>query len=94
MLTLSVDIALSRVSGTGRMCISALPSLLRGIGLPAAVSPSINQSINNPSISQSVSQSVSLSAYPPINQMVLLMVIAAEASHCNSAHVTHLYAFG
>ena len=37
MLTLSVEMALSRVKGTGRICISALPSLLRGIGLPAAV---------------------------------------------------------
>jgi hypothetical protein len=36
MLILSVEMALSRVIGTGRMCISALPSLLMGIGLPAA----------------------------------------------------------
>ena len=35
-LTLSVEMALSRVSGTGSTCISALPSLLNGIGLPAA----------------------------------------------------------
>ena len=35
-LTLSVDMALSRVRGTGSTCISALPSLLSGIGLPAA----------------------------------------------------------
>ena len=36
MLILSAEMALSRVIGTGRMCISALPSLLMGIGLPAA----------------------------------------------------------
>jgi len=36
MLILSVEMALSKVMGTGRMCISALPSLLMGIGLPAA----------------------------------------------------------
>lgn len=36
MLTLSVEMALRRVKGTGRMTISALPSLLIGMGLPAA----------------------------------------------------------
>lgn len=36
MLILSVEMALSKVMGTGKMCISALPSLLMGIGLPAA----------------------------------------------------------
>lgn len=35
-LTLSVEMALSRVRGTGSTCISALPSLLSGMGLPAA----------------------------------------------------------
>lgn len=35
-LTLSVEMALSRVRGTGSTCISALPSLLSGIGLPPA----------------------------------------------------------
>ena len=36
MLILRVEMALSKVMGTGRMCISALPSLLMGMGLPAA----------------------------------------------------------
>lgn len=35
-LTLRVEMALKRVRGTGRTCISALPSLLNGMGLPAA----------------------------------------------------------
>ena len=36
MLTLRLEMALSRVKGTGRITISALPSLLTGIGLLAA----------------------------------------------------------
>ena len=42
MLTLSVEIALRRVKGTGKMTISALPSLLIGMGLPAAHTDRLN----------------------------------------------------
>ena len=82
MLTLRVEMALRSVNGTGRMTISAFPSLLIGIGLPAAQTHTHTHShLLNPSRAAACMQQVAMRKCQRARQNDHLSVLVF--AHCH-----------